>query len=252
MRSLGYALLLAVATVVPAGAADYSGLLSGGYQHYSGSGYSADGYSVGGAALASFSGLNLQGNLDYQQASLFATKLKDTGFGGDLFWRGQMFSFGGSVRYDDLTVTINLPPPLAGTLSSSDHITSYGAFGELYLGQQFTLKAKGGGTSGAFSGSYFAVAGQYYLLPKLSITPIYSYEDLGTLGGHVDSYGAQAELFLGSRFPAGLGVSYAHSTSSGVGTDLFMLSLTYRLGAPRDLVGWDRSGPTRWNGALSL
>ncbi len=251
MRALGYALLLAVAITVPAAAANYSGLLDGGYEHYSGSGTSADGYSVGGAGLASFGGLNLQGNVDYQKASLFGTKLKDTGFGGDLFWRSQMFSFGGSVRYDDLTATISLPAPI-GTVSSSDHVTSYGAFGELYVGQQFTLKAKGGGTSGAFSGSYFAVAGQYYLLPKLSITPLYSYQDLGTLGGHVDTYGAQAELFFGSRFPASLGVSYGHSTSSGVGTDLFMLSLTYRLGAPRTLVDWDRSGPTRWNGALTL
>lgn len=253
MRTLGYALLLAAAMVVPAGAADYSGLLSGGYDHFSGSGYSADGYNVGGAALAAFGGgFNIQGNADYEQASLFGTKVKDTGFGGDLFWRGQMVAFGGSVRYDDLTATISLPAPIGGTFSSSDHVTSYGAFGEVYLGPQFTLKAKGGGTSGAFDGSYFAVAAQYYLLPRLSITPLYSYQDLGALGGHVDSYGAQAELFFSSRFPAGLGVSYAHSTSSGTSADVFMLSLTYRLGAPRDLAGWDRTGPTRWNGALSL
>jgi hypothetical protein len=240
---LRLALIGAVAATMPAAAMDFSGLVNGGYANISGAGVSADGYTAGGAVLADFGGLNLQGNLDYQKQSLSGVSVKDTGIDGDLFWRGSRFALGGSVRYDDLSTSLPFP---------SDHVTSYGGFGELYLGPRLTLKGKAGGTSGAFDGSYFGAAAEFYLTRHIALEPVYQYNDMGFLG-HANSYGGAAELFISDRLPLAVTGAYSHSTSSGVGVDQFMLSLSWRFGADRGgYVGWDRSGPIRWNGGLDF
>lgn len=223
-------------------AADFSGLLSGGYQNISTSGTSADGYRIEGAGLANFGGLNAQADAGYQKVSLSGVSLKDAGGEGDLFWRGRAFTLGGSFRYDDLRTNVT---------SISDHLTSFGAFAEVYLGPHLTLQAKGGKIDGAFSGSYVAVAAKYYIFRQLSIQPIYQYSDLGSLG-HDNSYGGAMELFISPRLPLAITASYAHSSSSGVGGDSVLISLSYWFGADRDLVAWDRTGPTAWNGAYNL
>lgn len=220
----------------------FSGLLDGGYANTSGSGASSSGYLVGGAGLASFGALNFQGNLDYQKQSFSGVSFKDTGIDGDLFWRGGMFKLGGSFRYDDLSTSPSI---------GSDHLNSYGGFGEVYLGDRFTLKAKAGGTSGAFKGSYYAAAGEWYVTRHIAIEPVYQYENLGS-GVHASSYGGVAELFVSSRLPVSVMAGYAHSKSSGFGADQFTLTLSWRVGGDRDFISWDRTGPTRWNGGLNF
>jgi hypothetical protein len=243
MKILALALMCAAAAM-PASAMDFSGLLDGGYANISGGGANSDGYLAGGKALVDFGGgLGVQGNLDYQKQSLSGISVKDTGFGGDAFWRGGMFKLGGSVRYDDLSTSLPFP---------SDHVTSYGGFGEVYLGNRFTLKGKAGGTSGAFSGSYYGAAAEFYVTRHIAIEPVYQYQDMGALLGHTSSYGGVAELFVSSRLPLAIMGGYSHSKTSGVGIDQFTLTLSWRLGADRDFISWDRSGPTRWNGGLDF
>lgn len=240
MNSLRLALVYAAVAVTPAAAMDFSGLVNGGYANVSGAGFSADGYKAGGSVLADFGGLNLQGNLDYQKQSLSGVSVKDTGIDGDVFWRGSRFALGGSVRYDDLSTSLPVP---------SDHVTSYGGFGELYLGPRLTLKGKAGGTSGAFDGSYFGAAAEFYLTRHIALEPVYQYEDMGSFG-HTNTYGAGVELFVSDRLPLAVTAGYSHMTDSGSSVDQFMLLLSWRFGGDRGgYVGWDRTGPTRWNGS---
>lgn len=242
MNILRAALAGVVIFGTPALAMDFSGLLDGGYSHISGSGVSSDGYQAGGSLLADFGGLNAQANLDYQKQSFSGVNVKDTGIDGDVFWRGAGFKLGGSVRYDDLSTSLPFP---------SDHLTSYGGFGEFYVGDRFTVKGKAGGTSGAFSGSYYGVAAEYYLTRHIALEPVYQYQDMGSFG-HLNSYGGIAELFLSSRLPFAVTAGYSHSSGSGSSVDQFLLGLSWRFGTDRDYVAWDRSGPTRWNGGLDF
>jgi hypothetical protein len=248
MRSLACALVLAGAVSAPALAAEFSGILGGGYDNFSGSGFNVDGYDVAGSALASFGGWSAQGDIGYQKASLGGVSVKDTGFQGDLFWRDPRFALGGSVRYDDLSASIAAGP---FSVSAGDHLTSYGAFGEYYVTPQFTLQAAGGGTDGAFSGSYFGIGAKYYLSPHFSLQPLYSYQDAGSFG-HTDTYGGQVEAFFSPRVPIGVTFGYTHSTSSGTGLDFFRFGLNWRFGPGGDLRAWDRMGPTRWTGGLNI
>lgn len=183
-------------------------------------------------------GLNLQINAAENRIS--GAGISDlASLGGDLFWRGRRGTFGVTVSHAS-----------AGAVS----VTSYGAFGEWYASDQFTLRGKGGGFHGGLlgfgstDGGYAGAGAEVYLWRNLGISASYAY--IGVSGGHIHDIEGSIAWQVSDTYPLAIWLGAESYNSGGGYARSFKAGLTYRFGVSGSLVGIDRLGAIKWNGGL--
>ncbi len=158
----------------------------------------------------------------------------------DFFWRDRKGSFGLSVGHGAL-----------GTGFGGKGVTSYGLFGEWYAAHNFTLRLRGGAYSGAGTGEYGAIAGEYYLTPNYGLKLGYDYTSVSY--GSLSSADVGIDFKFYHRTPLTLWTGFTYTSVSGAGSIRSVgIALKYRFGMRGTLVKLDRTGPIFWDGLLSL
>lgn len=161
---------------------------------------------------------------------------------GAVFWRGERGDIGlavahGSLEPDDSSLT-------------DFNLTAFGAFGEFFAGDRFTIAANGGWIDGdnSLDGNYFGGSAKFYIMPNLSIAGNVSrihFDDVG----NVTNFGATAEWQVMADKPFTLYAGYTNSDYSGTdfNVDTFTIGLRWRFGedGPTTLVQGDRTGVVR-------
>ena len=227
-----------------------SGIVGGGYARTTGD---IDLLAGGGAALFSFGkpGFQAQLSADNKHYSASGVTGDLTSITGDFFWRDGKGAIGASVSYHRASAGTSFYGTYYGGSVSAE---SYGAFGEWYVKRYLSLRVKGGGYSGDFSGAYGGAGFGIYPWSNLSVNASYNYLSLNG-GGNEHQIGANVEYLPMRSLPLSISVGYTYDKYNGGGSaNTYGIVLKYRFGNPRDdsLTGWDRSGPTQWNGALPL
>src|SRR5262245_6937286 len=134
-------LVLGAVLVSPAMAAapmGFAGTISGDYAHLDADGANADSWGASGEGAFGFGAAgNFGGQINggYHNLSGDGGDADIWDVGGSLFWASQMARIGGTVAYKTID--------LGGGFDING--TGYGAFGEYYVGNSFTIGAKGGG-----------------------------------------------------------------------------------------------------------
>ena len=222
----------------------FAGTLSGEYSHLDVSGSNADSWGVNGEGAFGF-GPNFGGQINggYHNLSGDGGDADIFDVGGSLFWASQMARAGGTVAYKSID--------LGGGFDLN--ATAYGAFGEYYFSNFFTLGAHGGGWSGEFAG--FDSDGYYvggratgYIMPNLAVS--------GTVDffgdeGDATTWGIDAEWQFSQTMPLALYGGYRNTSADGSSDDIdaFFIGVRfYAGGAPMDLVGHHRNGTLGWLG----
>jgi hypothetical protein len=222
----------------------FAGTLSGEYSHLEVSGGDANSWGVNGEGAFGF-GPNFGGQINggYHNLSGDGGDADIFDVGGSLFWASQMARAGGTVAYKSID--------LGGGFDLN--ATAYGAFGEYYFSNFFTLGAHGGGWSGEFAG--FDSDGYYvggratgYIMPNLAVS--------GTVDffgdeGDATTWGIDAEWQFSQTMPLALYGGYRNTSADGGGGDIdaFFIGVRfYAGGASMDLVGHHRNGTLGWLG----
>jgi len=173
--------------------------------------------------------------------------------GGAVAWSSDMGRIGGNVAYADVS---------GGGVNGS--ITNYGAFGEYYANDQFTLGLRGGGVtlqgSGAFGGLHGSgsTSGGYvggevvgYVTPDVDISGQVEYT--GIKQGSQTKLGIDAEWLFSEEIPISGWVGYDYASISGGGvsadTNTVSVGLRYYIGGNGSLVQRHRSGVDGWGSA---
>lgn len=160
---------------------------------------------------------------------------------GAAFWRGERGDFGVAIAHGGFS-------PDDGLVDDFD-VTAYGAFGEFFVSENFTLSAQGGfldGDSG-FDGDYFGGGIKFYVIPNLSIAgnaDRIHFDDLG----HVTDLNVTLEWQPMMDTPLTLYGGYTNSDFSGTdfNIDTFMVGLRWRFGEHGTmLVDGDRNNVVR-------
>jgi hypothetical protein len=163
---------------------------------------------------------------------------------GAAFWRAERGALGIAVQHG------NIDPD--GATTDFD-VTAYGAFGEWYASERFTLAAHGGWLDGDLSldGHYYGGSARFYILPTLSLTGSAGrvhFDDLG----HVTDLGVMVEWQVMADKPFTVYGGYTNSDFSGsdFNIDTFTIGLRWRFGedGPMSLVDGDRTNVVRSTG----
>jgi hypothetical protein len=161
---------------------------------------------------------------------------------GAAFWRGERGAAGVAVAHGNLS-------PDDNSLTDFD-LTAYGAFGEWYAADRFTLAVNGGWLDGdhSFEGHYFGGSAKFYLMPMLSLTGSASRVHFDG-AGHVTDLGVTAEWQVMADKPFTVYGGYTNSDYSGsdFNVDTFTIGLRWRFGedGPASLVEGDRTNVVR-------
>jgi hypothetical protein len=245
------ALWLAPALAAPVTA---SGEVDGGYSYLSADhgGGTANAWTGNGSAVF-MGGSNWGGQAGAGYSSLSAKGANETIANGTAtgFYVGSFGRVGGSVSYAHLTVS-----------GFAADIASYGAFGDWYGGEMFTLSARGGaasgtGTSGGHSASfngadYFGGQGVAYLQPNLAVTGTIDYVRLPISGNAIQdtSYRVGGEYLVSQTLPFAVTAAYSYTTVSIPGfkadSNSFSIGLKYYFGGGGSLEDHQRSGSEGW------
>lgn len=180
-------------------------------------------------------GINLQLGGSYDHVSNGSDD--EWGFGGDVFWRERVGTFGVSGGYGSVS-----------TGTAMKQLASYGAFGEWYPLNSLTVRGKAGAFDGDLSGWYSGVGVKYYASPYIAFDIGYDYVS----SGRIHTIDVGAEYLISRRYPFSVFAGYEHTQGRATGTDALMIKLKYRLGLAGSLVRLDRLGPTEWDGLVPL
>ncbi len=170
-----------------------------------------------------WSHVNIQGDFGYDDEASSGHDVSAVTYGGRVFWRdGDEGAFGVSL----------------GETSTANHgfdfnDTNYGAFGEYYPSQSFTLLAKGGGFDGDFhvSGDYVGGGVRFYPTPNIALTGRVDYIALDHSNATFTDYTAKAEIIPMPDFPASIYAGYAltefgatstHSSTVFIGLKVYL------------------------------
>lgn len=226
----------------------FAGTLSGEYSFLDFGGADANSWGANGEAAF---GLGASGNFGGQINGGYHNLSGDGGgdadifdIGGSLFWASQMARAGATVAYKNID--------LGGGFDVN--ATGYGAFGEFYAGDFFTIGAHGGGwsgESGGFDSDGFYIGGRAtgYVMPNLALAGTVDF--LGDdVGGDATTWGVEAEFQFSQATPISVFGGYRNTSFDGSGDiDAFFIGLRfYAGGAPMDLVGHHRNGTLGWLG----
>lgn len=223
MTAVGAAFLFASPIKAEPGAfeeANFSGTLTGDYSYVDLDGLPDPNIKgIGGEGeFALGAGLHVQGNAGYNYATLPGTHLSNWNLGGSFFWRGEMGRAGAIVNYTDVHLSV----------LGSAHTTNYGAFGEYFANDQFTVGVKGGGFSGDFSGGYAGIQLTGYVFPDFAVTGAFNYTHLNRVGAETD-LGIQGEYLLSQETPFAVfaGYTYSDISDGGGNVSTFMVGLRF-------------------------
>jgi hypothetical protein len=203
----------------------FAGTLSAQYGQWSTSGFTADQWGINGQAafgLAPQFGAEIDAG--YSNLSNHGT-LDTWAIGGHAFWAPDMGRLGATVQYQSTS---------GG--GADIHLTNYGAFGEYYASNMFTLGLNAGGYSasagfGGFGGSsdggYVGGGVIGYVLPDLSLTGTINY--LGASGSNLTSFGIQGEWLFSESLPISgyIGYTYTDISNGGGHVDQWFIGFKY-------------------------
>ncbi|MBV8978112.1 MAG: hypothetical protein JOZ13_12120 [Alphaproteobacteria bacterium] len=252
------AFALAAAALLPEAASaaqdlsGFSGLLSGGFIYArtrAGSDVAdSDQYVGQGSLLYTFDNPGFAAQIDVTDDNYFGTRHELAHIwsaGGSLFWRDSKGTIGLSGSY--FAVDAAADPLFSGKKS----LESYGAFGEYYVSNNFTLQARGGGTEGGGVGlqAWYGSGGlTWYDTPDLAAHVEASYTSYSS-GKNWTGIEGVFEYLPFRSLPANIyiGYDYANISHGGDSAAIF-LGLTWHFSAGRTLVDYERSGPIQWTG----
>lgn len=236
-----------VGSAIAAAPMGFAGTVSGEYASLDVSGGDADSWGANGEAAF---GLGTMGNFGAQLNGGYHNLSGDGGdadifdIGGSAFWASQMARAGGTIAYKSLD--------LGGGFDVN--ATAYGAFGEFYAGDFFTVGAHGGGWTGealGFDDDGFYIGGRAtgYVMPNLAIAGTVDFLG-GDVGGDATTWGVDAEYEFSQTTPVSIYGGYRNTSFDGGGDiDAFFIGVKfYAGGAPMDLVGHHRNGTLGWLG----
>jgi hypothetical protein len=216
----------------------------------------ADTWGVGGSGVVSLGAPNIDAELDgsYHRLSDSGADANIWNIGGSAFWAPGPGRLGATVTYTSLD--------FSGSGSGLNaHATTYGGFGEYYIGDMLTLGAKGGGLdgtvglpgfgSGSASGSYVGGEVIGYLMPDLALSGDVDYTSIQ--GGHLTSFTASGEYLISESMPISIFGGYTNTQISGGGghSDTWFAGLRFYLDGNPTLIAHQRNGTLGWIGSVS-
>jgi hypothetical protein len=231
-----------------------AGTISGSYGQIDCDGCeSTDAFNIGGALAFGFGGA-FGGEVDASYSSLDDGWY---GFTGNLFWAPAFGRLGANVSWQTTQISDTIDV----------NSLTYGAFGEFYLGQFFTLGAKVGGLSVDFddgtisdsqNGSYVGAAVTGYITPNLAIQGEAMFSGVNDFlgsGEDLDNtiFGITAEYLVSQMVPISIygGFNFGN-IDFGAGGDLdtnkWVIGARFYFGPPGTLVDRHRNGTLGWIG----
>ena len=225
-----------------------------------GSDESVDSWTIDGSGAFGF-GPAFGGQVDVGYTSLDEVDL--FGVGGSLFWAPAMGRLGVSLLWQ------TTEEDFFGFDVDVDGLT-YGVFGEYYVGDYFTIGAKGGGVNvnidggGAdedISGGYFGAALTGYVMPNLAIQGDVLFTGVDDFLGSDENFDTTAftigaEFLVSEMVPISIfgAYSFANTEFAGddVDSDMWMIGARFYFGAAGPtLVDKHRNGTLGWIGRTS-
>ena len=232
------ALASLIATAAQADGWNAAGNLRMEYDHFNASHFNANLWNGDGSLVVPLGGggFNIQGDAGYHHLDASGFNLNAWTIGGSAFWRGTGGDIGLSVLHANFS-----PNP-----GSDTSATSYGAFGEWFAGDRFTISAKGGWFNGSHSldGNYFGGGLKFYVIPDLSLAGNVQRINFSHGGGHVTDWGGRAEWQFSDSTPLSVYAAYTNSNFSGISNSLstWTFGVTWRFGEQgTTLVNADRT-----------
>lgn len=244
LMSIG-ALILAAGSATAAPPMGFAGTISGDYAHLDVSGGDANSWGVNGeGAFGLGPNFGAQLNAGYHNLSGDGGGDADIfDIGGSAFWASQMARAGGTIAYKSIDIDV-----------FDVNATAYGAFGEFYLSNFFTLGAHGGGWSGeagGFDDDGYYIGGRAtgYIMPNLALAGTIDFLSSDG-GGDATTWGIDAEWLFSQTTPLSIFGGYRNTSFDGGGDlDAFFIGVKfYAGGVPMDLVGHHRNGTLGWLG----
>jgi len=225
---------------------DVSGNLRLQYDNLSASHFNSNIWSGGGSINLPFgTGFNVQGDAAYANANN-DIDASAWNFGGEAFWRGAIGDLGASIQHTSIS-------PNGG--GSDLTLTSYGAFGDWFAGDRFTVSANGGWFNGSHSvdGNYFGGGLKFYPIPNLSVSGTALRVHISQ-AGNATNWGLGGEWQVSDTTPLSLYAAYSSTDFSGASSNLntWTLGVKWRFGEPgTPLVVGDRTSAVP-NGNLGV
>jgi hypothetical protein len=228
------------------GMTDFSGVLGADYSNLSagGGGGSINSWGGSGAGMFGF-GSNFAGqvNAGYHtyDVSGGGGSIDDWDVGGSIFWRGANGRIGATVGYNSVS---------GG--GSSGNVTNYGAFGEYFAGNMFTLGAKGGALSGGgiHSSYYLGAEAEFYVMPDLAFTGGYDYDSISSGAVSANTWSIQGEWLVSERTPVSVFAGYDNTSidhgGPSINTWIIGVKIYTDPEGPAPLVERQRSGAEQW------
>jgi hypothetical protein len=221
----------------------FGGFAWGQYSAGDADGFDADVWSGGAsAAFGIFQNINLQGDIGFHTTDFGGgTDLDVWTFGGSAFWRGPGFAFGANIG----NASFEIDP-------FDYDVMNYGAFGEFYAGNMFTLFALGGGLNGdgGYDGTYVGGGATAYPIPNLSVTGSINYSDFDN--GDGTEYGIGGEFLFSEVLPVTVYGGYNRTESGSIDVDVWTVGLRVLFGGVGTLAERDRSGALRHTGPVQF
>lgn len=204
---------------------------------------------ISGVVPLGSSDFSLQGDGAYHYLTTSGVNINSYEAGGAITWHNSMGRIGAAVAYSGFQSN-------NGGGSVNLNFVSYGAYGEWFAGDAFTLGLKGGGASvsgssgmgGGFGNATLGyVGGQIvgYATPDLALSGTVDY--IGDSSGHLTTAGAQAEWLVSRTTPISVFVGYNYDDFSGVTANIFSVGAKWYIGGgPTSLVDHQRNGVDNW------
>jgi len=250
------ALGLAVAPAMAAAPVGVSGTIGGGYTNSSfdcsGCGHT-DNWGFNGQAAFGFGSNDLAGELNagYLNSSPDCSgcdSFNTWGIGGALFWSPDFGRIGGSVAWARTNIPASLSPFGSGGFDV-DTVT-YGALGEFFASDQFTLGGGLGGINISVPGGnaaafYLSVGATGYVMPDLGITGAFQWADFDHGIGSVSALSIGAEWLVSEEIPVSIygGYTRAFFPNGAPNANVWNVGLKFYFGAEgMPLVGHHRNG----------
>lgn len=242
--------VFSLGTAQAANSSPFNGTISADYAHIGvNHGSSGDLYGVRltGTVPLNIGGATFEGDGSFHNLPEHGTSHNQFNLGGNLFWSlDGMGRAGASVGYSALDMHRSTLTGIPGL----DHATNYGAFGQYYVGNKFTLSAKGGGFTGDHSASGYYVGGQAtaYATPDLAVNGAIDYTDVNHLTGETD-YSLTGEWLVSKSTPFSIygGYTYADYSDAPIHASIWTIGLRlYTDGKGMTLEQHHRSGVLGW------
>ncbi len=171
---------------------------------------------------------------------------------GDVAWSSDMGRIGANVGY--------LNDSGAGVHAA---FTNYGAYGEYYANDQFTLGVRGGGLSftgssifggGSKTGGYVGGEAVGYVMPDWDVQGHVEYDSIATHANQTN-VGIRTEYLFSESTPIAGWVGYDYTTLSSSGfsqnSNAVSVGVSYYIGGSGTLVQRHRSGVDGWGPAAA-